>query len=284
MTNMKNWQTGASTCILRGWQNHSAQGFQLYRQAGIKYAELSVPVWNNSFEELDFYDHPEKICTVAESCGVELVSLHTPFSVDVSFSNPDPIARHTAAEIIKRAIYSAARIGTEIMVLHPSGSHYEKYDDRGILVKQCMEHVAEIYDYCEREGVTLALENLTGRGVCGTPQEMIGFLNAFPNLRVCFDTNHCSHILPEDYLSELLQAGMRGRIAALHVSDYNLEKEMHLLPGEGKINWKKLLTRLEQLDYNGVFMYEVSGNIEKNIRYTPQMVKDNFDTLLSVNG
>ena len=280
MTDRHNWQVGASSCILRGWKNHTEEGFDLYRQAGIKYAELSVSVWNNSFEGLDFYDNPQKIKEIAKRCDVEFAAFHAPFSVDISFSNPAPIARHTAAEIIKRAIHSAAQIGIKTMVLHPSGAHYEKYSDRKFLVKQCIDHVGEIYDFCEKEGVVLALENLTGRGVCGTPEEMLLFLNAFPNMQVCFDTNHCAYILPEDYLHTLLKAGMKGRIATLHVSDYNLDKEMHVMPGEGKINWNELITRLEQLDFSGVFMYEVSGNSEKNILYTPQMVADNFRAII----
>lgn len=282
MTNRHDWQPGASGCILRSWRNHTEEGFDLYRQAGIKYAELSVPVWTNSFEGLDFYDHPEKIYSIAQRSGVEFSSFHVPFSVEVSFSNPDAVARHAAAEIMKKTIRSAAEIGIKTMVLHPSGAHYEKYSDRKFLVKQCIDHVGEIYDFCEKEGVVLALENLTGRGVCGTPEEMLLFLNAFPNMQVCFDTNHCAYILPEDYLHTLLKAGMKGRIATLHVSDYNLDKEMHVMPGEGKINWNELITRLEQLDFSGVFMYEVTGNSEKNILYTPQMVRDNFENLMHV--
>lgn len=284
MTNRHDWQPGASGCILRSWRNHTEEGFDLYRQAGIKYAELSVPVWTNAFEGLDFYDHPEKIYSIAQRSGVEFSSFHVPFSVEVSFSNPDAVARHAAAEIMKKTIRSAAEIGIKTMVIHPSGAHYEKYSDREFLVKQCIEHVGEIYEYCERVNVTLALENLTGRGVCGTPNEMLRFLHTYENLKVCFDTNHCELLYPEDYLDALLQAGMKGRIATLHVSDYNMGKEMHLMPGEGKINWEKVLSKLEQLDYSGVFMYEVTGNCEKKISYTPQMVADNFKEIISVGA
>lgn len=282
MTNRHDWEPGASSCILRGWKNHTEEGFDLYRQAGIKYAELSVSVWDNSFEQLDFYDHPEKIQETAKRSGVEFVSFHAPFSADVSFSNPDSAMRRKASEIIKKAIHSAAAIGIKTMVMHPSGAHYDKYTDREALVRQCIEHVGEIYEFCEKENVTLAVENLTGRGVCGTPDEMLHFLNAFPNIKVCFDTNHCERILPQDYLDTLLKAGMKGRIATLHVSDYNLEKEMHLLPCEGEINWNNLITKLEQLEYSGTFMYEVSANRDKNIIYTPQMVKNNFESLMKI--
>ena len=54
MTDRHNWKLGASTCILRGADNHTDEGFASYKDAGIKYAEFTVPVWDGSFEKLDF--------------------------------------------------------------------------------------------------------------------------------------------------------------------------------------------------------------------------------------
>ncbi len=276
MTNRNSWKLGASTCILCGCENHTEQGFEAYSRAKIEYAEFTVPIWTGAFEKLDFYNHPEKVFEAAKSCGVTISSLHAPFSCEISFSNPDENQRKTAVETINRAISSAARIGIKTIVLHPSGAHYESYPERSALLSQSMKHVGEVYAHCESLGVTLAVENLTGRGVCGIPSEMIAMLSAYPNLKVCFDTNHCTHILPEDYLDALIKAGMQGRIAAVHISDYDLCEEKHRLPGDGKINWESVLSKLEELDFDGVFMYEVSKGFDREELYTPQMVADNF--------
>lgn len=276
MTNRNSWKLGASTCILRGWENHTEQGFEAYSMAKIKYAEFTVPVWTGAFEKLDFYNHPEKVVEAAKKCDITISSLHAPFSSEVSFSHPDENKRKTAVETIKRAISSAARARIKIMVMHPSGAHYENYPDREVLFTQCKNHVGEIYAHCESLGVTLAVENLTGRGVCGTPSEMVEMLEVYPNLKVCFDTNHCTHILPEDYLDALIKAGMQGRIAAVHISDYDLCEEKHRLPGDGKINWESVLSKLEELDFDGVFMYEVSKGFDREEIYTPKMLADNF--------
>lgn len=280
MTDRKNWKLGASTCILRGWENHTEGGFDLYKKADIKCAELSLAVWQGDYENLDFYENPEKLYGIAKNSGVEFTSLHAPFSADISFSHPDSGMRQMAVDKIKKAISSAAKIGIKTIVMHPSGAHYENYPDREVLIRQCVSLVGEVYAHCKGLGVTLAVENLTGKGLCGTPEEMIRLLKEYDELKVCFDTNHCTHILPEDYLDALLKAGMKGRIAAVHISDYFLKKELHLLPGEGKINWEAVLSKLEELDFNGVFMYEVTGSCIKNTLYSPQNVKVNFECLI----
>ena len=280
MTNRNNWKLGASTCILHGWENHTEQGFEAYSRAKIEYSEFVATAWMGAYEKLDFYDHPEKLYEAAKKNNVTISSLHAPFSCEISLSHPDENQRKIAVETINRAISSAARTGVEIMVLHPSGGHYESYPERSVLFTQCKNHIGEVYAHCESLGVTLALENLTGRGVCGIPSEMVEMLKAYPNLKVCFDTNHCTHILPEDYLDALLEAGMNGRIAAVHISDYDLREEKHRLPGDGKINWEKVISKLEELDFDGVFMYEVSKARDREEIYTPKMVSDNFRKII----
>ena len=281
MTDRKNWKLGASSCILAGWQNHTEEGFRAYKDAGITCAELSLSVWTGAFENLDFYEHPEKVREVAEKNGVTFTSFHAPFSQEISLSHPDKEQRTEAVATIKRAITSAAKIGIKIMVIHPSGGHYDEYDDRSIIMKQSLECVGEIYRHCESLGVTLAVENMTGQGICGNPSEMLLLFETYPNLKMCFDSNHCARVLPEEYLETLIKAGMRGRIATLHISDFELELEMHRLPGDGKINWEKVLENLEKLDYNGVFMYEVSKPKDREERYTPEMVAENFKEFMS---
>ena len=284
MTNRNSWKLGASTCILQNWKNHTEQGFEAYNTAKIEYAEFVVPIWMNALERLDFYNHPEKVIESAKKCGVTVSSFHVPFSCEISFSHPDENQRRKAVETIKRAISSAAKIGIKTMVMHPSGAHYESYPVRSALLSQSKNHVGEVYSHCESLGVTLAVENLTGRGVCGTPSEMIAMLSAYPNLKVCFDTNHCTHLSPEDYLDALIKADMQGRIAAVHISDYDLAEEKHRLPGDGKINWEKVLSKLEELDFDGVFMYEVSKAMDREELYTPQMVADNFREIIPVGA
>ena len=59
-----------------------------------------------------------------------------------------------------------------------------------------------------------------------------------------------------------------------------MEKEEHLLPGEGKINWKLIIEKLEKLKFNGIFMYEPGVKPGTEERYSAKEVRDNFDNVI----
>lgn len=281
MTDRHSWSVGASTCILKTAENHNDIGFAEYRDAGINYAELSLSVWDGSFEKLDFYDHPESLFEVAKRNGVEFATFHAPFSREVSLSHPDINVRESAVALIKKSIASAVKIGIGTVVLHPSAGWTETYTDRETYICQCIEHVKDINEYTRKIGAVLALENMTEDAMCGSSSEMLRFLEEIPTLSVCFDTNHCTVARSEDYLEALYNAGMKGRIKAVHVSDYDLDAEAHRLPGDGKNNWNKILGMLEKLEFDGVFMYEVSKPRDREKAYTLRDIKHNFSLLMN---
>ena len=268
----ENLTLGSSSCIL-GPERHNEEGFSTYRDAGIKYAEFSCC---HNLNQIGFYENPEKIYLAAKENGVEFTSFHLPFSKNISFSNPDKETRLLAEEKLKKTMDVAKSIGIKLMVMHPSCSNYEFYPERKPLFEQCMHHIGNMYEYAEKTGVTLAVENMTGKGLLGIPEEMIPCLKEFPNLKMCFDTNHCKHLLPEEYLDALINENMKGRIAAVHISDYHLKEEEHLLPGEGEIKWDKITDKLFALDFKGIFMYEPGVKKETGERYSAKEVADNF--------
>lgn len=280
MTDRKEWELGASSCILMGHRNHNAEGFAKYRAAGIKHAELSLPIWDESFDAIDFYEHPEKIKEIAESQGVRLTTFHAPFSSEVSLSIPEKEGREYSHKVFERTIGSAAKIGIKTIVLHPTSDYDDCYSDRQFYLEQTMQEVKRVNELCKRLGVQLALENMKPDHITCRSSEMIYILQNIPELKVCFDTNHSLIEAPEDYLDALLKSGMRGRIAATHVSDCDLVVEQHRLPGDGKINWQALIRKLEELDFNGVFMYEVSKAADREKAYSLQDVADNFGKLI----
>jgi sugar phosphate isomerase/epimerase len=70
-----------------------------------------------------------------------------------------------------------------------------------------------------------------------------------------------------------------------HVSDYDFVDERHLLPGEGKVDFEKLLSDLFENGYVGGWLYEVgfgaSPRIERERDLTPADFKRNALELFS---
>ena len=280
MTDRKKWRLGASSCILRGYENFTPEGFMRYKEGGVKYAELILPIWNDAYEAVDFYEHPEKVKEMAESQGVTFATFHAPFSHEVSLSIPEKEGREYSHRILQKTILSAAKIGIKIAVLHPTSAYDECYPDRQFYLEQTMHEVKRLNEFCKSIGVRLAVENMKPDHITCRSSEMIYLLKNIPDLMVCFDTNHSLIEPPEDYLDALLKAGMKGRIIATHVSDCDLSEESHRIPGDGKINWEAVIHKLEELDFDGVFMYEVSKPFDREKEYSPKEIADNFRQLV----
>ena len=53
-------------------------------------------------------------------------------------------------------------------------------------------------------------------------------------------------------------AAVKDRLVTVHDSDYDFIDERHFIPGQGKIDWKQLVSALVSSGYSGPFMYEVN--------------------------
>jgi len=48
------------------------------------------------------------------------------------------------------------------------------------------------------------------------------------------------------------------KIITVHISDYDFVDERHWLPGEGKLDWQRMLKCFEKVGYQGVWLYEIN--------------------------
>ena len=85
-----------------------------------------------------------------------------------------------------------------------------------------------------------------------------------PSLCVCFDMNHSLRQPNPDCIRALA-----GKIVTLHLSDYDMIDERHLLPFLGRNDWHAIMLALEETDYEGFLTFEVSAKgvlTEQNLR------------------
>jgi sugar phosphate isomerase/epimerase len=176
---------------------------------------------------------------------LKLHSLHGPTSRDfrpgregggspVSLSDPERIRRLDAVDEVKRAIDVAEQVPFEIMVLHVATARDETDQRRWDAAFTSLEHLVL---FARQRGVTLALENTPGE--MATPANLRHFLEdtRLPGLRLCFDSGH-AHM--DTGALQGLEV-MRGLAVTTHLHDNHGEKDEHLLPFEGTIEWDKLM-------------------------------------------
>ncbi len=226
--------------------------------SGIEELELSAGRLHHFFDEMDYPHRSKQISALAASCGLPITSVHLPFGPTelLDPASLDADVRRNTVQKQSELLRSAGDAGIGIAVLHPSREPYED-EERAERMKVACDVISKLTDVATECGITLALENLPRTCLGRTSEEMRYFLDNIPHLRACFDTNHS---LMEDNAHFIRELG--DKIITLHVSDYDFVDERHLLPGEGKNDWKAIVAALEEVGYEGRFLYELKDETQ----------------------
>lgn len=111
-----------------------------------------------------------------------------------------------------------------------------------------VERFKKIIEAAEKFDVNIAIENQ------GNP-EYIGlvFSNIQSNrLYFCFDSGHENFYSPHLDLLDLYG----DKLIALHLHDNNGKEDAHALPFTGNVNWNKISSKLEKINYTGAIALE----------------------------
>lgn len=213
-------------------------------RAGIKTIEIfcAQPHFN--------YAEPQVVRELADSLEeyrLTLHSLHAPTQRDlapgresgfpISISDPERVRRLDAVDEVKRALEVAERIPFRYLIQH-IGNNRQAADGRSFdAAFNSLEHLMV---FAKHRGVTITVENTPGE--FGSAASLHQFIKEthLKDLRFCFDIGH-AHI--ESGVAASLEA-MHGRIVTTHLHDNHGEKDEHLLPGEGGIDWDAALKTL----------------------------------------
>ena len=237
------YKIGLSTCA----KGDPEYLFEDYKKAGIEAMEISVGI--ELAEVLDY----KRIAQYAEKYGVNLWSFHIPFGPfeKIDISSTDKALRKSTIKYISELIKRVSVSGIDKYVIHPSGEPMEE-SERAEKIKCAQESLSELSKIAGEYGGVIAVENLPRTCLGRDSDDILKLIEADPALRVCFDTNH---LLKEDPIEFIHKVG--SKIVTTHVSDYDFVDEKHWLPGEGKMDWQAIYKSLQEVGYNGVWLYEL---------------------------
>lgn len=244
----RNWPTGLSVSLLM-----PAEKLQQVKDAGLGYVEVTLNSQRKTGDE-ERHAAIERFRADAERTGLTVWSVHLPFGRDWDISTPDDSVRRAVVERFAWFIEAVKPLKPGKLVLHPS---YEPIADsiRAQHIEACIASTNELAAAARAAGMQLLLEDLPRTCLGNTSQEMLAILERVdPAVGVCFDTNHLLQETPEEFAR-----AMGGRIASLHVSDYDRTDEKHWLMGRGTTDWPAVIAAIAQSGYDGVFMFEVGG-------------------------
>lgn len=211
-------------------------------------------------------DQRRRLAQLAADAGVRITSLTGAMFFQANFASAEPAVREAARATTLRMLDMGADVGAGAIVIVPAvvgritdAAPQVAYADA---LNRSYEALVALAREAESRGVMICIENVWNRFLLSPveTQEFIDRVNS-PFVRVCFDTgNVLAFGYPQDWIDTL-----GGRIARVHVKDYDLAKPGRAgfcELGAGNVNWPAVMDALRRAGYDGPLIFEGAASIE----------------------
>ncbi len=231
------------------------------------------------FDYANRKQHISEIATWFRNSRVPLNSVHSPMYSGyewgkeglppINIADPEKRRRIEAMDEIKRAIEIAEQIPFRFLIQH-IGVGGEEFSEKKL--DAAMTSVEHLKAFAKPLGVTVLLENIPNE--LSTPEKLLQFLHLthFTDVGICFDFGHAHVMSSVKQAFELLRAHIRST----HVHDNNRDRDAHLWPGEGSIQWGEALELLRSAPQVPPALLEINGEGKTDI---PQAAAQAFRKL-----
>jgi sugar phosphate isomerase/epimerase len=214
---------------------------------------------------VDYHDTSaiQSLAQWLDDTAIQLHSVHAPI-VDTlvndkwgraySTATRDNSEREATLHEMDAALDIAHHIPFKFFVLHlgvPLAQNPRPDDNNRQAALKTIEHV---YERAQPLGVTLALE-VMDNPLSTTPAlvDMLEHDLDGLDIGLCMDVGH-AHMLGDT--ADAIETASEYLVTT-HIHDNRRQKDDHLVPFEGSINWGTTIMELEKIGYDGVLMYEV---------------------------
>ena len=188
-----------------------------------------------------------------EAHRLQLVSLHAPTSRDLSamresgtplsICEVERVRRIEAMDELKRVIDVADDLPYARLILHMGGSRETADPRKRDAAFSSLEHLVL---HARHAGVTICVENTLSE--MGNPEYLRAFVDEtrLAGLRFNFDIGH-AHLaeLPAEERLEKSFAPLRDLVSSVHLHDNHGDKDEHLPPYDGSIDWPAAIKTLQ---------------------------------------
>lgn len=205
--------------------------------------------------------HVREIGQWFKTSGVDFHAMHAPMFADddwgrdgspaLNIASLDKKARIEAMDEIKRTIEVAEQIPFRFLIQHiglggESFSEHKFFD----AATSSIEHLQA---FARPLGVRVLLENIPNE--LSTPERLNELVHTahFDDIGFCFDIGH-AHMEQGVEAAFLL---MKDRIRSTHIHDNKKDRDSHLWPGEGSIDWKQAMQLLRSAPLVPPLLFEI---------------------------
>lgn len=257
---MNPWPIGLSTgCFYR---RSIFDVLEPIRAAGFREIEVcSFPMHLDYHNEADVRRAGERM----RGLGLHPFSFHAPFADRIDITAPDDAGRDLALHELVRACEAAALMGCDNIVLHPGPEREGRPQEEEFLQRmhRAADSLNRVATRCCELGIQLLLENMLPHLLFGHVRDMMYLLGEIRACTVgtCLDTGH-AHLAGE--MATVIHK-LSGHLKLVHANDNRGDRDAHLPPGEGQIDWAWVAGELHRADFHGVLVLELSSGEHESV-------------------
>lgn len=214
--------------------------------------------------------------------STEAFSMHAPLYADmemgrgggpsVNVIHPEKSRRIDAMDEVKRALEVAEQIRFRFLILH-LGEREDVWGTRAL--ENSISALEHLRAFASPLGVKLLVENL--QGDVAKPEHLVEILAAghFQDIGVCLDVGHA-------HLGEGVPAALselKALIRSSHLHDNKGDKDAHLWPGDGTIDWDETLGGLKGAPQSPAGVLEIHYALGDSVEAVGEKAKKAFEKM-----
>jgi len=228
------------------------------RHAGLAGIEAAPPLFDGMGES-----DLEIIASDYRADGLSFDTFHLPFSASGDIASFYETTRRKAVDEAVKWIERAGILGVRAAIQHPTTCRHDaEVDGIDMFFVQLGKSLDTMLLSAVANGVTIALENMlpgdAGGRLASRPEHFERFAREFgdPRLGFCLDTGHAL-VAGHERAAEI-PAAMGDRLVAFHLADNAGDRDSHLAPGRGRVDWGKVFATAASLGYSHSMCIETS--------------------------
>ena len=222
---------------------------------------------NHPLKGENYLTFARKLKKIGEDNGIVCNQSHAPF----------PTYIPEIKSYLKRAIECTAEAGGKICVIHP---------DNHKSAEENAEMYNELLPFAKKCGVRIAAENMfnwnkekddADSAACSSPKDFNAHIDAVGDdfLVACLDIGHAEMRGAKTSAPEMIKS-LGKRLCALHIHDNDKHHDLHQIPFSQKIDFKKVVSALKEIQYNGYLTLEADQYLKI---YDKENIFDGFKKL-----
>jgi len=244
---------GCNTLYPNGRLGDAKEQFDLeaHRQALRDLAEAGFQCVEFSHPEALSPDGLASLPAECESLGLTPWSAHSWVALPSAVKDADE-----ALPKLRDGIDNTYRLAAEVMVVHAAGNKLDmtQAENRRTRADALNTTIAPLAEYASSKGIVIAIENCGPLTDLELLVEVVGALN-LPNVGFNIDTGHA--VLHGLDIADAIRL-MGSRLMTTHLQDNFGERDDHLPPGEGTIDWGPVFEAFREIGYTRTLMVEIS--------------------------